>query len=571
MSKLVTSTGIPASWTLIPLKDLGDWSGGGTPSKAKPQYWQGGSVPWVSPKDMKTERISNSEDHITKEAIAHSTASLIKAGSVLIVTRSGILRHTLPVAVSAVAVTVNQDLKALTPRNGIMAEYVAWALRAFARDILNTCSKQGTTVNSVETVKLLRFEIPVAPTEQQHTIVAEIEKQFSRLDEAVANLKRVKANLKRYKAAVLKAAVEGKLTEEWRKQHPDVEPASKLLERIIKERPHKGAGKGEYKDPVEPNTTSLGSIPNSWIWAALDQLCPLFVDSPHRTPRYGQTGVPALGPRDVVGGRLNVTDARLVDEGEYATQTERHVPEAGDIVYSRELSLGWGVILPPGSRVCLSQGMCLFRPHKTVDSRYFMIVLNGPHGRRQAELAATGSAHPHVNLGSIKKYSIPLPPSPEQEKIVAEVERRLSVIDELEATVEANLTRADRLRQSVLQQAFTGQLVPENPNTVPVSGLIGPPRLQSAFVEPTNLPSERETSIQEVKNTMNNLIEALPSASGWISAQEAFRLCGIGAGTETDTIERIYEELRGHIDSGRIAVDRRGEADWLCLFEHRGA
>ena len=81
-----------------------------------------------------------------------------------------------------------------------------------------------------------RSPIPVAPPDQQDRIVAEIEKQFSRLDEAVASLKRVKANLKRYKAAVLKAAVEGKLTEEWRKQNPDVEPASKLLERILAER-----------------------------------------------------------------------------------------------------------------------------------------------------------------------------------------------------------------------------------------------------------------------------------------------------------------------------------------------
>jgi type I restriction enzyme S subunit len=70
---------------------------------------------------------------------------------------------------------------------------------------------------------------------------------------------------------------------------------------------------------------------------------------------------------------------------------------------------------------------------------------------------------------------------------------------------------------------------------------------------------------------MTNLIEALTSASDWISAQEAFRLCGVGVGTETAVIERIYEELRDHIDSGRMVIDRRGEADWLCLSEHRGA
>jgi type I restriction enzyme S subunit len=105
--------------------------------------------------------------------------------------------------VTTVPVTINQDMKALTPRNRVNPKYVALALQASAKEILSKCSKQGTTVSSVETNKFLDFCIPLVPPTLQDSIVAEIEKQFSRLDEAVANLKRVKANLKRYKAAVL--------------------------------------------------------------------------------------------------------------------------------------------------------------------------------------------------------------------------------------------------------------------------------------------------------------------------------------------------------------------------------
>lgn len=120
--------------TLVSLKDLGKWSGGGTPSKSKLDYWEDGTIPWVSPKDMKTDHIVDCEDHITQAAIDESTAKLIPAGSVLIVTRSSILSHTLPVAVTTIPVTINQDLKALTPREGVLPENVAWALRCFARD-----------------------------------------------------------------------------------------------------------------------------------------------------------------------------------------------------------------------------------------------------------------------------------------------------------------------------------------------------------------------------------------------------------------------------------------------------
>ena len=467
MSKLDTITSLPASWRFIPLKELGDWSGGGTPSKAKPQYWQGGTIPWVSPKDMKTERISDSEDHITKDAVSHSTASLISASSVLVVTRSGILRHTLPVAVNSVPVTVNQDLKALTPRTGIMAEYVAWALRAFARDILNTCSKQGTTVNSVETAKLLRFEIPVAPTEQQRTIVAEIEKQFSRLEEAVANLKRVKANLKRYKAAVLKAAVEGKLTQDWRKQHPDVEPAGKLLDRIISECRTKWTGRGKYKEPTAPDTNNLSSLPRNWAWATVHQLAApepnSITDGPFgsnlETEHYRETG-PRVIRLQNIGEGVFVNEEAHISEQHFA-RLQKHRIFADDLVIA---ALGEDpprtCLIPQSVGHAIVKADCIrFKPHRDAVARYLNVVLNSEPTRQRAKSIVHGVGRPRLNLGEIKTIVVPVPPTVEQQAIVAEVERRLSVIEELEATVKANLTRADRLRQATLQQAFSGKLL----------------------------------------------------------------------------------------------------------------
>lgn len=452
---------LPPDWEWVSLGSVCRTTSGGTPSRKNKEYFEG-DIPWVKSGELPDGPVLEIEEYITGEAVKSSSAKQFPQGTLLIALYGATVGK---LGVLTQEAATNQAVCAIFPPDDIETKYLFWYLR-FVRSDLIAQAIGGAQPNISQGI-LRNLLIPVAPLSKQKRIVAEIEKQFSRLDEAVANLKRFKANLKRYKASVLKAAVEGKLTEDWRKQHPNVEPASKLLERILKERRGKWTGKGKYKEPVEPDTNNLGSMPISWTWAALEQLCPRFVDSPHRTPRYGQTGLPALGPRDVVGGRLNVMDARLVDEAEYATQTERHVPEAGDIVYSRELSLGWGAILQPGVRVCLSQGMCLFRPHEAVNPRYFMIVLNGPHGRHQAELAASGSAHPHVNLSDIKKYSIPLPPNSEQNTIVAEVERRLSVIEELEAAVQANLTRAERLRQSILSRAFSGRLLGQEAKYIP--------------------------------------------------------------------------------------------------------
>ena len=184
------------------LRDLGEWTGGNTPSKANAAYWTSGTVPWVSPKDMKMDEIT-SEDRVSAAALNEGRVSLLPEGSVLVVTRSGILSHTLPVAVTKLPVTINQDLKALKPKPGISPKYVAHALRGASRRILKECSKHGTTVASIETNALLDFEIPMVDIDEQHRIVAEIEKQFSRLDEAVANLKRVKANSQHFERATI--------------------------------------------------------------------------------------------------------------------------------------------------------------------------------------------------------------------------------------------------------------------------------------------------------------------------------------------------------------------------------
>ena len=463
MSKLDASTSLPASWNFVPLKELGNWSGGGTPSKAKPQYWQGGTIPWVSPKDMKTERISDSEDHITEEAVSHSTTSLINAGSVLIVTRSGILRHTLPVAVNSVPVTVNQDLKALTPQIGVLADYVAWALRAFSRDILNTCTKQGTTVNSVETGKLLSFEIPVAPTEQQRRIVAEIEKQFSRLDEAVAILNRVKANLKRYKASVLKAAAEGKLTEDWRKQHPNIEPASRLLERILAERRAKWTGKVKYKEPAKPETSNLTALPEKWRWASVDQLTSHITSGSRDWTRYyGRGSGTFILAQNVRLMRLDLSERQTVDPPKSDAETSRTRVSTGDLLVTIVGAKTGEVCRIPMELVdhFVCQSVALLRPLMPASSKFMELYLASPeNGQAQWKNYIYGQGRPHLSFEQLKMTAIAFPPAAEQQLIVAEVERRLSVIEELEAATEANLTRADRLRQSVLGNAFSGKLV----------------------------------------------------------------------------------------------------------------
>ncbi|MFB8369617.1 restriction endonuclease subunit S [Pseudarthrobacter sp. NPDC055928] len=186
------------NWEQRPLKDIGQWIGGGTPSKSRPEFWNNGSIPWLSPKDMGPPVLADTEDHITPAAVAGSPVRPVPANSVAIVVRSGILERTLPVAIVPFETTLNQDMKAVTPNHDVDARWIAWGLRAFETQLLRTTRKTGTTVASIEMPRLYKFELPVPSLTEQRRIVETLEDQLSRVSaaqQAAANASRRVANM----------------------------------------------------------------------------------------------------------------------------------------------------------------------------------------------------------------------------------------------------------------------------------------------------------------------------------------------------------------------------------------
>jgi type I restriction enzyme, S subunit len=347
----------------------------------------------------------------------------------------------------------------LRPTDGIESRWLFYGVQTHAFVDAMSSLVQGALYPAVRPKDIRAYGIDAPSWTEQRRIVAEIEKQFSRLDEAVASLMRAKANLKRYRAAVLKAAIEGKLTADWRKQHPDIEPASKLLERILAERRAKWNGKGKYKNRPAPDITGLPELPKTWAWSSIEAVCSEIVDCPHSTPKWQAKGRVCLRTTEFRPGRLDLSDVRYVSQATYEARTQRLTPSENDIVYSREGGiLGVACMIPTALNPCLGQRMMLLRSHSLFTPNFLMHWLNSPHLLTRVRKLTGGSASPHLNVGEVKVFPVPIAPVAEQMEIAAEVERRLSVIDEFEATVEANLTRADRLQQSILQQAFSGKL-----------------------------------------------------------------------------------------------------------------
>jgi type I restriction enzyme, S subunit len=444
---------------MVRLRDLGAWAGGNTPSKTNDAYWTNGTVPWVSPKDMKVDEITSSEDLITEAALREGRVSMVPEGSVLFVTRSGILAHTLPVAVTSLPVTINQDLKALTPRTGVLPKYVAHAVRGASRRILKECSKHGTTVASIETNALLDFEIPMVDPDKQLCVIDEIEKQFSRLDEAVINLKRVKANLKRYKAAVLNAAVEGRLVpteaDIARCKSRAYETGAQLLQQVLEVRRCQGNGKSKYKEPPPLNKRDLPKLPDGWCWAALNQLAHRITDGTHRTPKYISHGVPFISVKDIRGGRIHFDDSRYISQTEHAELIKRCNPEPGDVLITKSGTIGRTAVIAVDRPFSLFVSVALIKPVKPyVNARFLQIVIDAYIQSIDISQDVKGGLLKNLHLEDLRLIPIPFPPHAEQARIVTEVDRSLSFGNALELFLTLQGTRCERLRSAILAAHF---------------------------------------------------------------------------------------------------------------------
>lgn len=203
----------PTHWTRAPLKNVGVWRGGGTPSKSHVAYWSAGVMPWVSPKDMKQPVIETAMDTVTDRAIAETGLEVIPTGSILLVTRSGILARTLPIGLTTVPVVINQDLKALTPVADVDGAFLQYQLMYLEPSLLAHALKPGTTVESLQLAALLSFEVALPSLAEQQAIAQRLTAIKQSLDSARSQLESVLTMLDAYKRAVLIRALSGRWDE----------------------------------------------------------------------------------------------------------------------------------------------------------------------------------------------------------------------------------------------------------------------------------------------------------------------------------------------------------------------
>jgi type I restriction enzyme S subunit len=345
------------------------------------------------------------------------------------------------------------------------------------RDFVRVLSS-GININNLRRRDLASVPVPVPPLSTQAQIVAEIEKQVSRLDAGVAALKRAQVNLKRYRAAVLKAACEGRLVP----QDPNDEPASELLKRILAERrvrweakqlakmrakgqePKDDRWKEKYEEPKGPDDSDLPVLPNGWCWARLGQL---YWDAGYGTSEkcvYDGLGPPVLRIPNVARGRISIDDVKRVVHRHDLVGLDPLAPNDYLIIRtngSKEL-IGRGALVKESFNEAYYFASYLIRIRIAGGASlasWLSAIWDTPWIRQTVEKeAATTAGQYNISLRVLERLLIPLPPKLQQTRIAAAIEERLSLVDYLEAVIGDNLGRSESLRQATLARAFEGKL-----------------------------------------------------------------------------------------------------------------
>ena len=426
---------IPEHWELARIADIFAARSGGTPSTSEDTYWEG-DIPWVSAKDMKTLRIADTQDHISEEAVNASATTLVPPGTVLLVARSGILRHTLPVGLAQCEVAINQDIKGLIPSMELVEPlyFVYWAYGLQAA-LLTLWRQQGATVESLDFDSVRATTCSLPPLHEQRAIAAFLDRETERIDALVERKRRLIERLQEYRTALITRTVTRGLPPE--------------------------AARAAGLDPsprMKPSGVEwLGDVPEHWKLKRLKHVSHVrygLAEPPPEDPE----GPPIIRATNVKAGRICTVGllrvcAKAVPGGRNAFLA------AGEIIVVRSGAYtGDSAIVPPKYEGSVAGYDMVVRvvdgdPCYLAWQLLGQTVLNA-----QFHLRSMRAAQPHLNAEDIEEVWITFPPLHEQELLkdyLDNAEGRIAAAAEQATKV---IERLQEYRTALITAAVTGKI-----------------------------------------------------------------------------------------------------------------
>lgn len=483
---------LPEGWEWVTFSHLGYFFGGKTPSKMKDEYW-GGTIPWVTPKDMKTNLIVDSEDKVTPLAIEDGLTK-VSPGSILFVARSGILRRIFPVAIISIECTVNQDIKVLSPFFSDISYYIRLMMNGFERYIIENLTKTGTTVESLLFEDFISHPFMIPPFAEQNRILSTVKKLMSlcdqleqqsltsldahqqlvetllgtltdsqnaeelaenwaRISEHFDTLFTTEASVDALKQTILQLAVMGKLVP----QDPNDEPASELLKRIAQEKAQLvKEGKIKKQKPLPPisDEEKPFELPDGWEWCRLNDLFSFITDGDHQAPPKSDTGIPFLVIGNLNKGIVSFDECKYVPIDYYERLDWSRKPCQGDVLYTVTGSYGIPIIVDNNEPFCVQRHVAILKSCSNTPITYLRYLFLSKYSYAYAEKIATGIAQKTVPLTGLRLMPIPVP----QHRTLLNIINLIKLVDAMSESLKIGIQSAQQT-QLHLADALTGAAI----------------------------------------------------------------------------------------------------------------
>ncbi|MDV7559890.1 restriction endonuclease subunit S [Acinetobacter baumannii] len=477
---------LPTNWTETHLSSIAHIEMGQSPDSATYNFEKKG-LPFFQ---GKTEF---GEKYPTPVKWCSSPSKIAQKDDILLSVRAPVGPTNLAKEISC----IGRGLSAIRGYEGVETLYLYY----YFKSIEDWLSQQGTgtTFKAINSEVIRNLTVNLAPTNEQIKIVEKIEELFSELDNGIEELKTAQKKLELYRQSLLKAAVEGELSKEWREIKTDVsETGEQLLARILKERrerweqdklkefAEKGKNppkdwKEKYPEPVQPDIENLPQLPEGWVWASLDMLLENIKAGKsfrceERPPKEDEIGVVKVSA--VSWGEYNELESKTcidatkinpdyyIKENDFLMSRANTIQLVGACVISRDVTLT-NMLSDKILRLDFILDSLIFK-------NWFLHIMRSKIGRQQIEESATGNQESMKNISqdSIKKISVPLPPTDEIKFLIKELSEKFNAIKETSNLLAMNFDNLVQQRKNILKDAFTGKLVAQNQSDEPASILL---------------------------------------------------------------------------------------------------
>lgn len=392
---------IPNHWEWVTINDIGIVTSGGTPSTKEPEFWNG-DIPWVTPADLSNYEdvyISKGKRNISQVGLEYSSATLLPENSIIFSSRAPIGY----VAITKNELATNQGFKNLIlPSNLINPKYVYYYLKTVKELAENMAS--GTTFLELSASNFKQIPFPLAPIEEQNSIVDKIEEIYSSINELIKEIKKKLNLIPAYKQLIIKKNI-------------------------------KNIGK----------QASLGNLAN-------------FIDYRGRTPTKTKNGIRLITAKNIKNGYVSFEPEEFISKDKYDEWMTRGIPKMGDIFITTEAPLGNVAEYNFDDKIALAQRVITLQPKEQINGTYLKYYLMSSEFQERLISMATGTTVNGIKSRTLKRMIVYYPDKEEQIEIVKELDRLNSLSNNLEKELSENLNKAEALKLKILMEAFQGTL-----------------------------------------------------------------------------------------------------------------